>query len=209
QVVELQHHVIAIRTTAVAGEDFLDHGTGNNVTTGEVLGVGRVTLHEALAMLVDQVATFTTAAFGNQYTGTGNTGGVELPHFHVLHRNAGAQGHAHAVTGVDQGVGGGGIDASSTTGGQHGGLGADVDGLAGFQTDGDDTHDSTVLVLHQVHGIPFIEEGGVVLDVVLVQGVQQRVTGTVGGGTGTGSLTALTVALGLTTEGALIDAALL
>src|SRR5690606_41571154 len=59
------------------------------------------------------------------------------------------------------------------------------------------------------HGIPFIEEGGVVLDVVLVQGVQQRVTGTVGGGTGTGSLTALTVVLGLTTEGALIDAALL
>src|SRR5690606_27731917 len=51
--------------------------------------------------------------------------------------------------------------------------------------------------------------GGVVLDVVLVQGVQQRVTGTVGGGTGTGSLTALTVVLGLTTEGALIDAALL
>src|SRR5690606_38299999 len=50
---------------------------------------------------------------------------------------------------------------------------------------------------------------GVVLDVVLVQGVQQRVTGTVGGGTGTGSLTALTVVLGLTTEGALIDAALL
>src|SRR5690606_15230024 len=167
------------------------------------------TLHEALAMLVDQVTTLTTAAFGNQYTGTGNTGGVELPPFHVLLRDTGAQGHANAVTGVDQCVGGGGIDASGTAGGQHGGLGTDIDGHAGFQADGDDTYDSTVLVLHQVNGIPFIEEGGVVLDVVLVQGVQQRVTGTVGGGTGTGSLTALTVVLGLTTEGALIDAALL
>src|SRR5690606_7912644 len=146
-------------TTVIAGQDFLDHGTGNNVTTGQVFICQSITLHETLDMLVDQVSNLTTATFGNQYIGNGNLGGAELPHFHVMLRDTGAQGHANAVTGVDQCVGGGGIDASGTAGGQHGGLGTDIDGLAGFQTDGDDTHDSTVLVLHQVHGIPFIEEG--------------------------------------------------
>src|SRR5690606_10229653 len=103
QVIQLQHDVVAIRATTVASQDFLDHGAGHDVTTGKVLGVGSVTLHEALAVLVDQVSTFTTATFGNQYTGTGNTGRVELPHFHILDRHAGAQRHADTVTSVDQG----------------------------------------------------------------------------------------------------------
>src|SRR5690606_40025884 len=107
-------------------------------------------------MDVDQLDTLAPAAFVHQHAGAGNTGRVELPHFDVLHRNAGTQGHAHAVTGVDQGVGGGGIDASCATGGQNHGLGADVDGLAGLDADGDDTDDGAVLVLHQVHGVPQI-----------------------------------------------------
>src|SRR5690606_34111865 len=93
--------------------------------------------------------------------------------------------------------------------GQYGGLGADVDGFAGFDADGDNTDDGAVLVLDQINCVPFVEEGGVVLDVGLIQGVQQRVTGTVGSGTGTGSLAAVTIILGLTTERTLIDAALL
>src|SRR5690606_11476598 len=209
QVVELQHHVVAIRTTAVTGQDLLDHGAGYHVTAGKVLGVGRITLHEALAVLVDQVSTFTTATFGNQYPGTGNTGRVELPHFHVLYRHASTQRHADAVAGVDQSIGSGGVDTARTTGGQHGGLGTDVDGFAGFNADGDNANDSAVLVLHQVNRVPLVKEGGVVVDVVLVQGVQQGVTGTVGRGTGTGSLTAITVVLGLATERTLVDTALL
>src|SRR5690606_9090859 len=169
----------------------------------------RITLHEALTVLVDQVSTFTTATFGNQYPGTGDAGRVELPHFHVLYRHTSAQRHADTVTGVDQGVGSRGIDAARATGGQYGGLGADVDGFAGFDADGDNTDDGAVLVLHQINCVPFVEEGGVVLDVGLIQGVQQRVTSTVGSGTGTGSLAAVTIILGLATERTLIDAALL
>src|SRR5690606_11542618 len=105
------------------GQNFLDHGTGHNVTTGEVLGVRRVALHETLAMLVDQVSTFTTAAFGDQYTCASNTGRVELPHFDILHRHASTQRHADTVTGVDQSVGRGGVDTTCTTCCQYSGLG--------------------------------------------------------------------------------------
>ena len=53
-------------------------------------------------MLVDQVATFTAATLGYQYTGTSDTGRVELPHLDVLHRHTSAQRYADTVTGVDQ-----------------------------------------------------------------------------------------------------------
>src|SRR5690606_8965259 len=119
-------------------DDFLDHRTSHDVTTGQVLGVRRIALHEALAMDVDQVTTFTTATFGHQHAGTGDTGGVELPHFDVLDRHTGTQRHADTVTGIDQGVGGGSVDATRAAGGQDHGLGTDVDGLAGLDADGDD-----------------------------------------------------------------------
>src|SRR5690606_38350381 len=116
---------------------------------------------------------------------------------------------AHAVTGVDQGVGGGRVDAARATGRQDHGLGAAVDGFASLDADGDDAADGAVLVLHQVNGVPLVVERGAGLEVALVQGMQQRVTGTVGGGTGTGGLGRIVRTLGLATERTLIDAALL
>ena len=207
QVVQLQQHVVLVRAHAVAGDDFLDHGTGNHVAAGQVFGVRRVALHEALAMGVDQVTTLTAATLGDQYTGAGDTGRVELPHLDVLHRNTGAQRHADAVTGIDQGVGGGGVDTASTASGQNGGLGLDVHGFAGFDADRDHADEGAFLVLHQVNGIVLVEEGGTGFQVALVQGVQQRVTGTVGSGTGTGSLATLAEVLGLATERTLVDTA--
>lgn len=69
EVVEFQQHVVLVRAHAVAGQDFLDHGTGDHVATGQVLRVRRITLHEALAVGVDQVTAFAAATFGDQYTG--------------------------------------------------------------------------------------------------------------------------------------------
>ncbi|CAM5620243.1 hypothetical protein SSTU70S_02138 [Stutzerimonas stutzeri] len=179
QVIQLQHYMIAIRATAVARQDFLDHRTCNDVTTGQILSVRRVSLHEALAMLVDQITAFTAATFGHQHASTSNTGRVELPHLDVLNRHAGTQGHAHAVTGIDQGIGGRSIDTTSTTGGKNGSFRTDVDSFASLDADGDDTHDSAVLVLHQIDRVPLVEENGVVLQVALIESMQQRVTGTV------------------------------
>ena len=133
QVIQLQHHVVAIRTAAVARQDFLDHRTCNDVATSQVLRVRRITLHEALAMLVDQVATFTAATLGHQHAGTGDTGRVELPHLDILNRDTGTQSHTYTVTGIDQGVGGRCVDATSATSGKHGSLGTDVDSPVSMQ----------------------------------------------------------------------------
>lgn len=143
-------------------------------------------------MLVDQVTAFTAAASCYQYTGTGDAGRVELPHFNVLYRHASTQRHADAVTGVDQGIGGGRVDTACTASRQNGGIGANVGGFTGFDTD-DDHADSTVFVLHQVDAVVFVEEYGAGLQVGLVQGVQQCMTGTVGSA-GTGSLATFTEA---------------
>ncbi|MNZ52237.1 hypothetical protein D3C78_700780 [compost metagenome] len=208
QVVELEHHVVAVRTATVAGDDLFNHRTGNNVTTGKVFGVRSITLHETLAVLVDQVSTFTTAAFCNQYTGAGDAGRVELPHFDVLYRYASTQRHANAVTGVDQGVGGRSVDTTCTAGGQYGGLGADVGGFAGFDADGDHADELAFAVLHQIDSVVLVQEHGTGFQVALIKGVQQRVTSTVGSGASTGSLPAFTVILRLTAKRTLIDTAL-
>ncbi len=106
QVIELEHYVVAIRTATVAGDDLFDHRTRNHVATGKVFRVRSITLHETLAMLVDQVTAFTTATFSDQHTCAGDTGWVELLHLDVLNRNTRTQRHAHAVAGIDQGIGG-------------------------------------------------------------------------------------------------------
>ncbi len=209
QVVEFEHYVVAIRTATVAGDDFLDHRTGNHITTCKVFRVRSITLHETLAVLVDQVTTFTTATFGNQYTGAGDAGRVELPHFDVLYRHASTQSHADAVTGVDQGVGGGRVDTACTASGQNGGLGTDVGGFAGFDADRDHTNEFAFLIFHQINSVVLVEERGTGFQVALIKRVQQRVTGTVGRSASTCSLTALAVVLGLATERTLVDAALL
>ncbi len=156
EVIQLQHHVVAIRATAIASQDFLDHRARNDVTTSQVFRIRSIALHETLAVLVDQVATFTTATFGYQHTRAGDTGRVELPHLDVLNRHACAQRHAHAVAGVDQSIGGRCIDATSTTSRKNSGLRTNVNGFTGFDADGDNTNDRTILVLNQIDRIPLI-----------------------------------------------------
>src|SRR5690606_1766140 len=82
QVIQFQNHVAAIATTATF-LDFLVHGAGHEVTWGQVFQGGSVTLHEALAVFIQQDTAFTAHAFGNQHASTGNASGVELPEFHV------------------------------------------------------------------------------------------------------------------------------
>ena len=131
---------------------------------------------------------------------------MELPHFHVLHRHTGTQGHAHAVTGIDMGIGGGLEDTTGAAGSQNGGLGLEVHQLTGFDVDGGTANHITVLIFHQIQRIPFGENGGLVLDVLLIKGVQQGMTGTVRRRGSTRRLLA-TEGLGLAAEGTLIHLA--
>src|SRR3546814_15921816 len=85
-------HVAAVPATA-AFLDFLVHGARNEIARSQVLERGRIALHEALAVLVQQDAAFAAHAFGNQHARAGHAGGVELPEFEILQRQAGAGGH--------------------------------------------------------------------------------------------------------------------
>src|SRR5690606_39283062 len=92
---------------------------------------------------------------------------------YVLGREAGTQGHAHAVTSVDKRVGSRSIDAACTTSGQYSCHGANVNRLTGFNADSHHPGDGTVLVLDQVNRIPLVQEGGAAFQVSLIEGVQQ------------------------------------
>src|SRR3546814_333902 len=106
--------MITLGAATTAIEDFHHHGARYHVTAGEILVVGRITLHQTLAIFIDEITAFATAAFGYQHTGTVDASGMELPHFDVLHLHAGTQTHADAIAGIDHGVGGGGKDATGT-----------------------------------------------------------------------------------------------
>src|SRR5690606_24104438 len=99
-VVEVQVDVVAFTAHAAAFADFHGHGAGDHVARGEVLRRGGVTLHEALAVGVGQVAAFAARALGDEHARAVNAGGVELHEFHVLQRQARADHHAAAVAGA-------------------------------------------------------------------------------------------------------------
>ena len=64
-----------------------------------------VVLEVAVAVLVDQPATFGPGGLGDEDAGERQPGRVVLDELHVLERRARAVGEAHAVAGVDVGVG--------------------------------------------------------------------------------------------------------
>ncbi len=158
-------------------------------------------------MFVQQVATFTTAAFCHQNARAGDAGWVELPHLHILHRYARADSHTNAVTGVDVGVSGGLINTACTAGRQHGCTGFEVDHFAGFNAQCGTTYHCAIGIFHQIQRIPLGEDGGVIFQVLLVQGVQQGVTGTVSRRRGTCRLLAAEI-FRLAAKRTLIDSAI-
>jgi len=95
QVIQLQVDVILVGTASATLKNFENHGARHHVTPRKVFGVGRIAFHETLAFAVNQVAALTTAALGNKGPGTMNTGGMELPHLHILDGNTCPQRHAH------------------------------------------------------------------------------------------------------------------
>ena len=182
QVVELQEHVVLVGTAATAFLDLLVHAARDEIAWSQVFQGGRVTLHETLAVAVEQNRAFAAAAFGQEHARAGHAGGVELPEFHVLQWDARASGHAQTVTGVDEGVGRGGKNTARAARGQQGGLGFEDVGLAGFHFQSGHAHHVAFGVADQVQGHPLHEEGGAGLHVLLVERVQHGVTGAVGRG---------------------------
>ena len=81
-------------------------GARDDVARRKLHLVGRVALHEALALGVQQVRALAAGALGDQEALAGQAGRVVLDHLHVHQRRADAVGHRDPVAGADQGVGG-------------------------------------------------------------------------------------------------------
>ena len=209
EVVQLEQQVIGVLAAPAPLLDLGGHRARHDVAAGEVLGVGRVALHETLAVLVQQVSAFTAHAFGDQHACTSDTRGVELPELHVLHRDARAGGHADPVAGVDEGVGAGRINAPASAGGEDRRLALQDHDLAGFHLHGDHAAHRALGIPHEVQRHPLDEELRVDLDVVLVEGVQHCMPRTVRGCAGAHRHLRAAVVLGVAAERALVDLAVL
>ena len=104
EVVEVEVDVVLLRAHAAPLADLDGHGARDDVARGQVLGVRRVALHEALALAVGEITALAARAFGDQHAGAVDAGGVELHELHVLQRQPGAQHHGVAVAGAGVGA---------------------------------------------------------------------------------------------------------
>ncbi len=209
QMVEFQFGVRTPRAVATATFTDFDHDrTRHHVTARQVFRVRRITLHKAFAVFIQQITAFATATFRHQNPRARDAGRVELPHFHILYRYACTQRHTDTVAGVDVGVGGGLINTACPAGRQNGRARFEVHDFAGFNTQRGTSHHCAILVFHQIERIPFREDGGVVFQVLLIQRVQQCVTGTVSRCCGTCRLLAAEV-FRLAAKRTLIDTAII
>ena len=205
EMLEMQVDVVLVLADAAAFADLDGHRTRHHVARGQVLGVGRVTLHESFAVGVGEVTALAARAFGDQAARAVDAGGMELHELHVLHRQSGAQRHAAAVAGAGVRRGAGEIRAAVAAGGEDHGMRAVA--MQPARGHVQRHHAAAGAVLHdEIEREVFDEELGVVLDRLLVQRVQHRVAGAVGRGAGA-VRRALAVMRGHAAEWPLVDAA--
>ena len=111
--------------------DLAEIGAGDDVPRGQ-FGVWMDGGHEALAQIIDEDSAFAAQRLGGEgrRIGTGrNGGGMELDEFGIGNDSPGTGRHTHGMAAHAGRIGGDGIKAAQAAGGQHGGAGADEDGL--------------------------------------------------------------------------------
>lgn len=208
QVRKLEVDVVLLGTDTTTLANLDGHGSRDDVTRGKILGGRGVSLHESLTLRVEEVSTFTTRTFGDQASSTVNTSRVELNKLEILEGKTGTRNHGHTVTSAGVGRGGGEVGTTVTTGGKDGLMGAEAVNRAVLHVEGGDT--DTLAILHdQVKSEVLDEEVGVVAKRLTVEGVKHGVSSSVGGGGTSVSLATLAVVERLTTEGTLVDLAIL
>ena len=206
EMVQMQMDVVLVGADAAALPDLDGDGAGDDVARGEILGVGRVALHEVLAFGIAQEAAFAARAFGDQHARAIDAGRVELHELHVLQREPGAQHHGVAVAGADMRGGAGEIGAAIAAGGEDHLVRAEAVQRAVGHRQRHDAAAAALVVHDQVDGEIFDEELGGVAERLAIHGVQHGVAGAVGRGAGAQSV-ALAELGGHAAEGALQDLA--
>jgi len=153
----------------------------DHVAAGQVFDRRRVTLHEALAPAVEQDAAFAAHALGDQHAQPVEAGRVKLEELHILQRQAAPQQDGGAVAGQAVGVAGDRPDPPPAAGGPDHGLAAEDVQLARADLDGDHARRPPVVAEELIHNVVLVKEGDLVLDALLVEGLQNHVPGAVGG----------------------------
>ena len=97
EVVEVEVDVVFFGAAPAPLANFESHRPRHDVAAGEVLEVGRVPLHEALALPVAQDPALAAAPLGDQAPGAVDARRVELDELEVLQRQSRARRHRAAV----------------------------------------------------------------------------------------------------------------
>ena len=184
EMAQMQMHVILVGPGAAALADLDGDGARDHVARGQVLGVRRVALHEALAFGIGEEAAFAARALGDQHARAIDAGRMELHELHVLERQAGAEHHGVAVAGADMRRGAGEIGAAIAAGGEDHLVRAEAVQRAVLHGERDHAAAATLIVHDQVDGEILDEELGRMAERLAVHGVQHGVAGAVGGGAG-------------------------
>jgi len=154
QVAQVQPDALPVRADAAPFVDLGLFGAADQVARGQLHLVRGVTLHETLALAVEQVAAFAATGLAQQDTVAVDAGRVILDEFHVHQGHAGGVGDGHAVAGIGQGIGCDLPGAAVAAGGEHHRLSPHEHHLPAEDVQGDKTFADVVLNDH-IQGVPF------------------------------------------------------
>ena len=210
EVSDVDVDVVLVWPGAASLEHFEHHRPGDDVARRQVDDRRRVALHEPFALAVEQSPALAADRLRDENAQSGQTGGMELVEFHVLQGKSLAEDDAEAVAGKGMRVGGGLVHPARTAGGEHDRLGVEDVNVTGGQFVGDHPGGDRAargLGEHQIQCVVLVEELDVVLDTVLVERLQDHVTGAVGGVAGPANR-GLAVIAGVPAEAALVNPSL-
>ena len=210
QVREVEVDVVLVGAGAAALADLGHHGARHHVARGKVLDRGGHALHEAFAVGIAQNAALAASALGEEHTQSGQARRVELVELHVLQREAASVRDGHAITREGVGIGGRLPDLAVAAGGEDDRLrGEDMDGAGGQLVGHDPGRFLATVALHQdeVEDVELVVELHALLDAVLVERLEDHVTGAVGGVAGA-AYGGLAVVACVPAEASLVDPAL-
>ena len=205
QVREVEVDVVLAVDAAALLDLFVDEA-GDHVARGQVLQRRRVALGKGFAGAVAEDAAFAAGGFGEEDAQLVQPRRMELVELHVHQRDALAVGEGHAVSRAGQGVRGDLEDPAEAAGGDQDGLGVEGIDLSRLDVHGDHAAATAVVGEEDVEQVMLVEEVDLVLDSLLVEGLDDHMAGAVGGVAGAAHRGLAEVA-SVATKAALVDPA--